>query len=339
MNAISKDTPRSMQFAYRELLTPGMAVASGAVAAFLLAHYTILGPLGTSGTMNWVERLGFWAAVGVLQYPVCYASGALTLYIVRNRPKVQIWMALIVMVLLLSASCSAIVITIHGLFSAGRWPEIPLPKLYGLCALNLFSAVALLYYVFCVRLSVRPGAAAATADSLPTDSDARSVAALPVVEPAAEESTAAPAAPLPTAPPQEAGAAADGRAGAQAASRFFDRLPDEIGRDIIYLSAAAHYVDVITADGSASILLRFSDAVSELGELGIRVHRSYWVAYGHVKQAFRRDGRTMLRLTGEHEVRVGRNFLPEVRAAVPKAWIRARRRVVHGAAPTSNTTS
>ena len=33
----------------------------------------------------------------------------------------------------------------------------------------------------------------------------------------------------------------------------------------------------------------------------------------------------MLLLTGDHEVRVGRNYLQEVRAAVPKAWARARR--------------
>ena len=120
---------------------------------------------------------------------------------------------------------------------------------------------------------------------------------------------------------------------------FLTGYPTRSAGDIIFLSAAAHYVDVVTSAGSASILLRFSDAVSELGGLGIRVHRSHWVAYQHIKHAARRDGRTVLRLTGDHEVRVGRNYLPEVRAAVPKAWVRARRRVVHSPASTSGTPS
>ena len=111
------------------------------------------------------------------------------------------------------------------------------------------------------------------------------------------------------------------------------RLPDDLGRDLIYIAASAHYVDVVTAEGSAAILLRFSDAVAELGDLGLRVHRSYWAAYTHVKRAFRRAGRTLLLLTDDHEVRVGRNYQPEVRAALPKAWIRDRRRTTRGPAP------
>ena len=96
-------------------------------------------------------------------------------------------------------------------------------------------------------------------------------------------------------------------------------------------------MDVVTAEGSAAILLRFSDAVAELGDLGLRVHRSYWAAYTHVKRAFRRDGRTLLLLTDDHEVRVGRNYQPEVRAALPKAWIRARRRTMRGPVPGRNS--
>ena len=326
MNADLKGAAQNMHFAYRELLTPRMALVAGGIVVFFLVQYTSLGPSGTGETMNWIERLGFWAMVGALQFPISYASGVLTLYIVRRRRHVEIWAALIFMVLILSASCTAIIVTTYGLFIAGRMPDISLPRLYGLCTLNLFCATAFMYYVLCTRIFRQGAADRSGAPSAPADPGSRT-AALPPDADGGEASAPAPA----DAPAGQA--AAEAGIGRQddpaAASRFFDRLPDEIGRDIIYLSAAAHYVDVITSAGSASILLRFADAVSELGDLGIRVHRSYWVAYRHVKQAFRRDGRTMLRLTGDHEVRVGRNFLPEVRAAAPKAWIRARRREVH----------
>ena len=260
----------------------------------------------------------------------------LTLYIVRHRRHLEIWAALILMVLILSASCAAIVVTTYGLFSGRPIPDISVQKLYGLCALNLSCATALMYYVLCIRLFRQAAAQRAGAAAVAADPGTPTTAA----PPDARRSDAAAAAPAESsAKPGAAGADDERQDVPAAAGRFFDRLPDEIGRDIIYLSAAAHYVDVITAAGSASILLRFSDAVSELGDLGIRVHRSYWVAYRHVKQAVRRDGRTMLCLTGDHEVRVGRNFLPDVRAAVPKAWIRARRRVVHNPVSTSDTSS
>ena len=323
MNADLKGAAQNMYFAYRELLAPRMGLVAAGIVVFFLVQYTSLGPLGTGETMNWIERLGYWAMVGVLQFPISYASGVLTLYIVRRRRHVEIWAALIFMVLILAASCTAIVVTMYGLFIGGRIPYISVQKLYGLCAMNLLCATALMYYVLCIRLSRqgtadRDGAPSALADA----------------------STGTEASP-PDAHGGEASAPAEAGIGRQddtaAARRFFDRLPDEIGRDIIYLSAAAHYVDVITCAGSASILLRFSDAVSELGDLGIRVHRSHWVAYRHVKQAVRRDGRTMLRLSGDHEVRVGRNFLPAVRSSVPKAWIRARRRVVQSPVSTSDT--
>ena len=91
--------------------------------------------------------------------------------------------------------------------------------------------------------------------------------------------------------------------------RFFDRLPDDLGRDIIYLTASAHYVDVITAAGSTSILLRFSDAVAELGDIGIRVHRSHWVAFRRRQAgAAARPVVRCCALPGDHEVRVGRNY-------------------------------
>ncbi len=100
------------------------------------------------------------------------------------------------------------------------------------------------------------------------------------------------------------------------ASRFLDRLPLRLGRDLVYLRMADHYVEAFTTTGSTLVLMRFADAVAELeGAGGLRVHRSYRVAKRHVTGTARRNGRTILRLTGGHEAPVSRGYLPAVRAA------------------------
>ncbi|MDE0335272.1 MAG: LytTR family DNA-binding domain-containing protein [Defluviicoccus sp.] len=99
-------------------------------------------------------------------------------------------------------------------------------------------------------------------------------------------------------------------------ARFLDRLPPRLGRDLVCLRMADHYVEAFTVAGSTLVLMRFADAVAELeGAGGLRVHRSYWVAKRHVSRATRRNGRTVLHLTGGHEAPVSRGYLAEVRAA------------------------
>ena len=46
------------------------------------------------------------------------------------------------------------------------------------------------------------------------------------------------------------------------------------------------------------------------------MHRSYWVALAQVTDMVRRDNRTVLRLTGDHEVPVSRTYLNTVKAAL-----------------------
>ena len=110
-------------------------------------------------------------------------------------------------------------------------------------------------------------------------------------------------------------AAVDDVAGA-GGTRFLDRLPEKVGRDIVCLSMADHYVEVFTTEGSTLILMRFADALSELEEAdGLRVHRSHWVSRAHVTGAARRNGRTILTLTGGREVPVSRAYAADVKAA------------------------
>lgn len=74
---------------------------------------------------------------------------------------------------------------------------------------------------------------------------------------------------------------------------FLDRLPPQLGSDLIALEMEDHYVRAHTALGSELILMRMRDAVAELGGIeGEQVHRSWWVARGAV-ESVERDGRNV----------------------------------------------
>ncbi|MCW4461198.1 LytTR family transcriptional regulator DNA-binding domain-containing protein [Sphingomonas sp. BT-65] len=71
-----------------------------------------------------------------------------------------------------------------------------------------------------------------------------------------------------------------------------ERLPLHLRGPILCLQMEDHYVRIHTARGSAMVLMRMGDAVAALGERGLRVHRSWWVAHAAVK-AGGRAGRTL----------------------------------------------
>lgn len=57
------------------------------------------------------------------------------------------------------------------------------------------------------------------------------------------------------------------------------RAMGDLEGEIMHVRADGHYTVLNTPRGSARVLVRFSDAVGELGALdGLRVHRSHWVA-------------------------------------------------------------
>jgi hypothetical protein len=59
---------------------------------------------------------------------------------------------------------------------------------------------------------------------------------------------------------------------------FLDRLPRNVGRNILAIEAEDHYVRIHTDQGNTLISGRFSEIVAAVHPLdGVRVHRSYWV--------------------------------------------------------------
>lgn len=99
----------------------------------------------------------------------------------------------------------------------------------------------------------------------------------------------------------------------------------KVSGTVIYLKTEDHHVKTYTTGGVADTLIRFADVLAELGDHGIQVHRSYWVARAHVSAVVRDGNRTMLRLINDHQVPVSRTYLPAVRSAFPNLSTRRRR--------------
>ena len=93
------------------------------------------------------------------------------------------------------------------------------------------------------------------------------------------------------------------------------RLPTELGKTVIALSAEDHYVRVHTPDGDDLVLYRFSDAVREMPEsYGLQVHRSHWVNLSAVS-SFEESGRgLMLTLNETIKIPVSQRYIEVLKA-------------------------
>ncbi len=79
--------------------------------------------------------------------------------------------------------------------------------------------------------------------------------------------------------------------------------------DIIWAEAQEHYVRLTTSQETRMVLYRFSDILRDLPEdAGIQVHRSHWVAFAAIAEAFKDGPNMRLRLTTGAIVPVSRSF-------------------------------
>lgn len=97
-------------------------------------------------------------------------------------------------------------------------------------------------------------------------------------------------------------------------SRLLQRLAPELRGALWAISVQDHYVDVQTEHGTASLLMRFSDAVAEAGVPGAQVHRSHWVAWTAVDATEPEGTKLFLRLKSGLRVPVSKNHRPKLEA-------------------------
>ncbi len=85
---------------------------------------------------------------------------------------------------------------------------------------------------------------------------------------------------------------------------------------IIALSAEDHYVKVHAAERSEMLLMKFAEAIGEVGaDGGMQVHRSWWVASSSILGTSRAGRNLHLKLVGGLSVPVSRANMAMIRAA------------------------
>ncbi|TAG13129.1 MAG: LytTR family transcriptional regulator [Rhodobacterales bacterium] len=98
---------------------------------------------------------------------------------------------------------------------------------------------------------------------------------------------------------------------------LWQRVPRSIGRDLVALSAELHYLRVRTTAGEALVLYPFGKAVADLSRTGggLQIHRSHWVALGHVQRIDRRGQGAICTLDSGLALPVSRQYRAALLAA------------------------
>ena len=76
-----------------------------------------------------------------------------------------------------------------------------------------------------------------------------------------------------------------------------------------------HYTEVVTTRGRQLVLLRFADAMNEIGQTqGLQVHRSHWIADADVVSLRKPAGRLHVMTQDGTEIPVSRSHSAAVQA-------------------------
>ena len=98
---------------------------------------------------------------------------------------------------------------------------------------------------------------------------------------------------------------------------FLERVPQELGEDIVSMSMQDHYIEVTTTLGSHLILMRLTDAIREIeGIEGLQTHRSHCVAEKQQRAIGKNGIKWHAVMSDDRHVPVSQTFLKDVRAAL-----------------------
>lgn len=99
-----------------------------------------------------------------------------------------------------------------------------------------------------------------------------------------------------------------------AGTPLLTRLKPSNRAALLRLSSEDHYTEVVTRRGRELVLIRFSDALSELGTTqGLRIHRSHWVADANVASLTKDAGRLFVLTIDGERIPVSRPYESVVR--------------------------
>ena len=333
----SKHVQGSMPQCYREMLSGHTVRVNVALSGAFVFVLSLVGPAGSFDALALPERLAFGVLYACVCWPIFYSQIVVTLYFFRFRTPLQIGVALTIATMCSALPASAVVIAVESLAHPVYSKRLDILQLYFLVTAQAWAWTMLSWYL--LRLRVRNTAAAeptgvartipattSEANGTPPSEGGGSTGHEPPdsrdTSPAVgvQDDSTNPRERNGGGPPAEQAVVVPQRSitprPADRPSALLRLLPERLGTDLIYIKSEDHYLEVHTTAGSSLIKMRFSDAVAELSDRGIQVHRSYWVALRHVTRSIRSGKRTLLRLTGDHRVPVSVTHLPVVRAAL-----------------------
>lgn len=102
---------------------------------------------------------------------------------------------------------------------------------------------------------------------------------------------------------------------------FLAALPPAIGQDLVAIQADLHYLQVRTTRGRAMVLASLGAAEQALGDRGLRVHRSHWVALAHIRRLARSADGMLLVLSDGSRVPVSRRRASTVKERLGHSFV------------------
>ncbi len=284
--------------------------------SLLVVAMAVFDPLGAFEALGPLRRLAYGALCAAGAWPFCHSMSAVVLYMMRFRSLIETVPAIVASVLLMGFLGTAVVYTVDSLFRPDNAASASLLQIFLTVTIMAILCSWFSHYIVFQQVgnAAEPGPPTPAADAGVADGTDVGNGGLVADGTAAETGDAA-CLGLSVLERPSTQAAPDATETAQAP--FLDRLPSDLGRDLVFLKVDDHYIDVYTVAGHAIILMRFADAVAELGDYGMQVHRSYWVAHRHIEGMSRQGGRMRLRLFGGHVVPVSRRYHGVVRESAP----------------------
>src|SRR6056297_1100028 len=244
----------------------------------------LIGPFGTFDLLPTAPRLAYWLAVISVNWLLADAV-LRRLDVVAGERMPMPWLTVPLVGACLAAVPATGVVALANELSGIGWPD-NVAVLFGRVLL-LLAAISLPVYTW--------------------ENMQERIAEMP--DPAPPEGVSSGGQPAET---------ETGQAGGNDLSLFAARLSAPLGGRLLCLEMQDHYLKVHHSAGSEMILCRMEDAARELGALGRRVHRSWWVAADAVDGVERQGQRILLRLADGRHVPVGRSFRPDLKAA---GWV------------------
>lgn len=316
-----------MQHAYLEMLSPGMLRLAVTTVGLAIAAFATFGPIGTYIALTPLERLAY-CVCAVFCWPICYSVSVITAYLTRFRSSFQVGLMMAVASLGVAVPSAATVYTFQALFFPQFATQIEFVTLYAFVATATVICHVLFHYVLCQRVKLaaaRDGQD--TGDRGTTQHGSGEIDIAGSLEQSLDQPSAGsprdaspggPRVPMRALSPSTSTSPGNTR-NTRPAKPIIDGLPIEVVDDLVFLKSEGRHVHVYTTTGSSRVTARFADMVATLGDLGMQVHRSYWVALRHADKLVKRDSQSVLRLDGGREIPVSRTYLVAARAALERS--------------------